>query len=103
MNDDAVICVNCGCAVDTAAVNAAVPAAKTDRSGLDLAIKIFMIIGCVFEAFYFLIPLCWCIPMTLYLFNKRKSGEPVGVGFKVCVLLFVNLIAGILLLCRNED
>ena len=48
-------------------------------------------------------PLFWCIPMTVVLSRKMKSNQPVGVGFKVCTLIFVNLISGILLLCRKEQ
>lgn len=95
--DEAVVCVKCGCAVESQK-----PAVR-DHSTLDTVIKVFMIIGCVANAFCFLIPLCWCIPMTLHLINERKAGAPIGTGFKICVLLFVNTIAGILLLCREED
>ena len=31
------------------------------------------------------------------------DNEKISVGFKVCSLLFVNTIAGILMLCANED
>ena len=48
------------------------------------------------------LPLCWAIPMTISLFRKAKSGEYISVGFKICVLIFLNIIAGILLLCDNE-
>ena len=61
-----------------------------------------MIIGCVLNGFY-LIPLCWCIPMTVSYCRKIKNGESVSTGFKVCSLLFVSLIAGVLMLCDNSD
>ena len=32
-----------------------------------------------------------------------KYNQPVGTGLKVCALLFVNLIGGILLLCRSDE
>ncbi|MBE7067947.1 MAG: hypothetical protein E7381_01455 [Clostridiales bacterium] len=32
-----------------------------------------------------------------------KSGKKIGTGFKVCVLLFVNIIAGILMLCDEDE
>ncbi len=48
-----------------------------------------------------LIPLCWYIPMTVYVFRCSREYEEIGVVFKICVLLFVNVIAGILLLCDN--
>ncbi|MDO5330518.1 MAG: hypothetical protein Q4F15_03705 [Bacillota bacterium] len=49
-----------------------------------------------------LIPLIWCIPMTVSVYKAYKGEKTLGVGFKVCTLLFVNLIAGILLLV-DED
>lgn len=51
----------------------------------------------------YLIPLAWSIPMTRYYFTATKNKQPVGIGFKVCSLLFVNLIAGILMLCDTSN
>lgn len=73
------------------------------ESELATAAKVFMILSCIFGAMFYLIPLAWMIPMTVTLFGKLKRGEPIGVGFKICTLLFVNLIAGILLLCMPEE
>lgn len=47
-------------------------------------------------------PLLWMIPMTVSYGKKITSGEKVGVGFKLCTLLFVNLISGILMLCDKN-
>jgi len=49
-----------------------------------------------------LIPLLWFIPMTVKVYRAYKNDESLSTGFKVCVLLFVNLISGILLLV-DED
>ena len=95
MHDEAVICVKCGCEVKNRKVN------QNSNEGLDIAIKIFMILSCVAWAF-FIIPLAWIIPMTVVASNKMKNNEPIGTGFKICTLIFVNTIAGILLLVRNE-
>ncbi len=51
---------------------------------------------------FLLIPLAWCIPMTIKVYKAYKNDEKLSVGFDVCVLLFVSLIGGILLLCDNE-
>ena len=93
VHEDAVVCVHCGCGIE-----------KVKKSkGLEIAIKVFMLIGMIFGALYtFGISLCWCIPMTVYYFNKVKKGEEIGTGFKVCSLLFVNTIAGILMLVDNN-
>ena len=65
-------------------------------------IKVFMILGCVVGACAYLIPLAWCIPMTVIYFRKLKNNEPISTGFKVCSLLFVSLVGGILMLCDKE-
>ena len=89
--DEAVLCVNCGCAFERTAV-----------SGLKKAAKVLMIISTVFLGLYIL-PLAWCLPMTISYSKSIKKGKRIGTGFKVCTLLFVNLIAGILLLCDDEN
>ena len=71
-------------------------------SGLSTAAKIFMIISTVVMGLY-IIPLAWCLPMTISYFNKIKNRQPVSTGFKVCTLLFVNTIAGILMLCDKDN
>ena len=71
-------------------------------STLKLVAKIFMILACVASAFA-IIPLAWTIPMTVSYSNKIKNHEPVSVGFKICTLLFVNVVSGILMLCDTED
>lgn len=96
--DDAVICVNCGCQVE----GANNVAANKGNDGLAIAAKIFLIIGCIAQG-WAIIPLAWCLPITISACGKMKRGEPVGTGLKVCALLFVNLIGGILLLCRSDE
>ena len=51
---------------------------------------------------WLLIPLCWCIPMTVSVYKAYKGEKDLSTGFKVCTLLFVNLVGGILLLCDND-
>ncbi len=98
--DEAVICTNCGCA--TGFNNARSLSSGSKNEGLKTAAKVLMIVGTVFTSLYgFFIPLAWCLPMTLSYFKKVKNGEPVSTGFKVCSLLFVNTVAGILMLCDN--
>lgn len=97
--DEAVICPGCGCAV-------ARITQKSIRSGgndgLAVASKVFLILGCIVQG-WLLIPLAWCLPITISICNKMKNDEPIGLGLKICSLLFVNLAAGILLLCRSDD
>ncbi|MDO4608039.1 MAG: hypothetical protein Q4B40_02465, partial [Clostridia bacterium] len=70
-------------------------------SGLATAAKILMIVGTVLMGLY-IIPLAWCIPMTITYCNKLKNNEPISTGFKVCCLLFVSMIGGILMLCDKD-
>lgn len=59
---------------------------------------VFMVISTVVSGFC-LIPLCWTIPMTL---KYKKNNGHVSVGFKVCMLIFVNTVSGILALCDRS-
>ena len=94
---EAVICTGCGCSVKESA-----PVQNVKVSGLAVAAKVFFIISTVVMGLYIL-PLVWCIPMTVSYSGKIKRGEKVGVGFKICLLIFVNLIGGILALCDNSS
>lgn len=124
VHDEAIVCVKCGCAIK--------PQQKQSDGNDTLLVvaKVFMIIACVitpaFGLLYGLIflalsvvpgmafvgliiimvcalPLAWCLPLTITVSNKIKNQEPIGIGIKICTLIFVNLIAGILLLCHYDD
>ena len=41
--------------------------------------------------------------MTKSYFTKISKKRPIGTAFKICMLLFVNLVAGILLLCDKGN
>lgn len=76
--------------------------AVDDNSTLATVVKIFMIIGCVAQG-WMIIPLAWCIPMTVSVFKSLKTGRPIGMGMKICTLLFVSLVSGICLLCMKDE
>ena len=95
---EAVVCVRCGRSLPDA--SQAAKAVPKDNA-LALIVKIFMIIGCIAQG-WLIIPLVWCILLTVHVFNKMKTGERIGTGVKVCSLLFVNLIAGICMLCSED-
>ena len=98
LNEKAVICPNCGVPTDN---YVGVNKNSREKEGLRIAIKVLMIISCVSSVFSFLIPLAWCLPMTLHYNKTVNNGEKVGMRFKVCTLIFVNTIAGILMLCDD--
>lgn len=121
IEDEATVCIHCGCATND------VKAKSSGNTNMGKIALIFMIIGCVCNpiatfiefldyyngpesfiviligAIFSLVSLAWCIPMTVHFSRKHKNGESVGTGFKVCTLLFVNMIAGILLLCMPQE
>lgn len=98
--DEAVVCPKCGCAVEGSFL-APAPAPAAEESPLQVVAKVFMLIALIVSGFA-LIPLCWTIPMTVHYFRATKEHIPVGIGFKVCTLLFVNLVSGICMLCENN-
>ena len=98
IHEEAVICPTCGCPTKQP-IQQEKPQQNNDT--LRLVAKILMIYSTVLMGLY-IFPLAWCIPMTLSYSDKIKKGEPVSATFKICTLLFVNTIAGILMLLDNE-
>ena len=104
--DEANACSMCGTFTNAANENpapapASAPAAPKADSGIVIAVKILLILATVAQG-WMLIPLAWCIPMTVSYFNAVKEGRPVSIALKVCTLIFVSQIAGILMLCDQE-
>ena len=100
VSDEAVICIHCGCALKPQKLNSG--SNQSSVSTLKTVANVFMIISTILMGFY-LIPLIWCIPMLCCYSSKIRNGEPISIGFKICILIFVSLIGGILLLCDKED
>ena len=48
-----------------------------------------------------IVPLLWCVLMTISVYKYYKGDKILRVGFKVCTLLFVSLIGGVILLCDD--
>ncbi len=116
--DEAIVCPNCGCAAN----NPNETKTNNSSSGLLVAAKVFMIINCCvlvisaiaifiiyakLEVAYLgileFIPLAWCLPMTVTLDEKIKNNQPISIAFKICTLLFANIVSGILLLCAKDN
>ena len=53
--------------------------------------------------FIFLVPLAWMLPMLVVYCKRLKCRAPIGMGFKICTLIFFNIIAGVLLLCDSAE
>lgn len=75
---------------------------RENSSGLLLAAFIFNLISTIGFA-VLIIPLAWCIPMTIHSYGVYKGTKPNTVGFGVCTLIFVSLIGGILMLVADKD
>lgn len=97
LHDEAVVCVKCGRSVAPLPQQ---PAVRQDNSLGEVA-KVFLILGCIAQG-WLLIPLAWCLPITISVFHRLRDNRPVGTGLKVCALLFVSMIGGICLLCMND-
>ena len=104
--DEAVICLRCGCAVGPMRSFGARQMQSVQPTDAKMAAKVLMIIRTVLFAlipFVGLVTLAWHLPMTISYCGKIKRGEPISTGFKVCILIFTGLIAGILLLCERDE
>lgn len=99
IHDEAVVCVKCGCAVPQERMMTR--PVQTDDT-MSIVVKVFLIMGCIAQG-WMIIPLAWCIPITVSVFNSIRDRRPVSTGTAVCALLFVNLIAGICLLCMENN
>lgn len=126
IHEEAVICIHCGRAIENKPARA-----KNDSDTLLTVAKVFMIISCIagpalgllygtifmiaaigeaamlipaiLVLVFCCVPLAWALPMTLTVSRKIKEREPIGTALKICTLLFVNTISGILLLCHNDE
>ena len=98
-HDEAVVCIKCGRAVQQDKI--AIRPVETDDT-MSTVVKVFLIIGCISQG-WLIIPLAWCIPITVSVFNSIRDRRPVSTGTAICTLLFVNLIAGICLLCMEDN
>ncbi len=77
--------------------------APNPQAGLITAIKVFLVLACIFSIGALCIPLAWRLPMTIVAFRKMDNRQPLGLAFKICSLLFVGFIPGILMLALNDD
>lgn len=119
LNDNAAFCSGCGSKVEQPSQQAAYQAtyqptfqptyqptyaAQTPRKDdtMSIVVKVFLILGCVAQG-WAIFPLAWCLPITISIFRRLRDNQPISMGLKICTLIFVNLIAGICLLCMNDD
>ena len=82
--------------VDTNIANACEDNASYELYQLLSRIFISIFVACALS-------MAWIIPMTAHYFKATKNLQTVGTAFKVCTLIFVNLVAGILMLCDRSN
>ena len=102
--DEAVFCVKCGCATKNAR-GFVHQMQGAQSSGTETAVMVLMIVNLVFSVLLAVaaLTLAWKIPMLIIYLNKKRRGEQIGDGFKICTLIFFSLIAGILMFCDKEE
>lgn len=49
------------------------------------------------------IPTLIAFCMTISYFNKINAHEPIGIGFKICAIIFVGILPGVLMLCDSGN
>ena len=70
---------------------------------MHVAALILTIIGAIATAIMtWGIGLLWIIPMVIVYIVKFSSRSVMPTGFKVCILIFVSTIGGILSLCAKD-
>ena len=50
-----------------------------------------------------IIPLAWMIPMTIMIYKYSKNERELSLAFKICTLIFNNVVSGVLLLIDKEQ
>lgn len=71
---------------------------QIDITQFEKVLETIVIVGAIFA----LIPLLWVLPMGKKILKAMKEGTTLTTGFKVCTLIFVNVILGIILLCQKD-
>ena len=113
IQDEDVFCPKCGARQESAStITASNDEAsstpninKTNETKENSTFYLIAFILCLIETItigWLLIPLAWCIPMTVKIYRADKNHEKLSVGFSVCVLIFLNIISGILLLVADD-
>lgn len=123
LTDESVICTNCGCLVQIATEKKCVVFKNGSQDFFDFKLRgvrraacgvaFLSSLFCMFLGLswlryaaiisvIYLIPLAWAIPMTVHYWKAVKNNRPVGTAFKVCTLLFINTVSGILMLCDKD-
>ena len=102
LSDDAAFCSKCGNAMGSGTTAKSEPFSPSTKASFRNVAKILMIVSTVLWSLCYLIPLAWCLPMTLSYIRRINNGEQVSLEFKICSLIFVSPIAGVFMLLDTE-
>ena len=102
IHEEAVICVKCGRSVECSKPTVVAPVSSRGDDTMIIVVKVFLILGCISQG-WLIIPLAWCLPITISIFKALREKRSISTGMKICALIFVNMIAGICLLCMNDE
>lgn len=78
---------------------------REDRNpigGLGKTAKIFLLIDMILK-YILIFPLAWVLPMHISYSKHITKRIKISTGYKVCVLLFIGLVPGILMLCDHKN
>ncbi len=67
----------------------------------ETALTFFVIFSIYF--WFVSVAAAWIVPMTINYFKKSKANVPTTLTFKICTMIFVNFIAGLLMLCCEKN
>lgn len=127
--DEAIICPGCGCPVEGAQVPGTKPQSPETKKTLRTVAKVFMLISTIAAGLSLIVvpvlyiwfkdilvkllqyrinlsislAVFWCIPMTVHYFRCCDNNRQPSVGFKICTLIFVNIVAGICMLLDRDE
>ena len=109
LSEAAKFCTKCGAKLDEFVPtepehkpNAGMSNPAPTSSNLQTVAYIFLLIATIAGGF-FILPLAWCLPITISIRRRMNRGERIGVGLKVCAMIFVSIVAGICLLADSDS
>ena len=103
VNDSDSFCPKCGCKLHEEKQE--VKQEVVDKPKRDKTLLTIGLVLCVIDTValgFLLIPLLWMVPMCVSLNNKIENNKEIGLGFKICLCIFVSLIGGIFVILGDD-
>lgn len=114
LEDETMFCPKCGTPTEgatnpgpTVQPVSSTPAVQTaKKNSTSETLRLIAFILCLISTIacgWCIIPLAWMVPLTISVYKGYKGEKEMSMALRVCVLIFVNMIAGILLLVDNDQ